>query len=242
MAEILDGKGKFTILTPEEELKRQFLGIEIAGRTCYQSFRGEVTPESAQKFTKMILRRGHESVIEHTSMSVLFSECSRGLTHELVRHRLGSYSQESTRYVDYAKGSDEPDLDRFRMRCVLPPHQDVQKKVDLGDGRELSPVDMMNEIELFYRSLRRSGWVAEDARQVLPNALESDIVTTANWREWRHIFKMRTQKAAHWEIRSVMGDLLTRTKEIIPVVFNDFVEAGVDLHGLRYFEQKPNSW
>lgn len=242
MAEILEGRGKFKILTPEEELKRQFLGIEIAGRTCYQSFRGEVTPESAQKFAKMILRRGHESVIEHTTMSVLFTECSRGLTHELVRHRLAAYSQESTRYVDYARGGDEPDLERFRMRCVLPPHRDIQERVDLGDGRQMSPVKMMDEIELFYRSLRRAGWLAEDARQVLPNALESDIVMTANWREWRHVFGMRTQKAAHWEIRRVMGDLLTETQRIIPVIFDDFAETGVDANGLRYFEQKPNAW
>jgi thymidylate synthase (FAD) len=211
MAEILKGKGKFTILTPEEELKRQFLGIEIAGRTCYQSFRGEITLESAQKFAKMILRRGHESVIEHTTMSVLFSECSRGLTHELVRHRLASFSQESTRYVDYARGEDQPDLEKFKMRCILPPHKDIQEKVDLGDGRQMSAIEMMNEIELYYRSLRIAGWIAEDARQVLPNALESDIVTTTNWREWRHIFRMRTQKAAHWEIRGVMGDLLKET-------------------------------
>ncbi|OGM77363.1 thymidylate synthase, flavin-dependent [Candidatus Woesebacteria bacterium RIFOXYA1_FULL_43_9] len=242
MAEILQGIGKFQILTPKDELRRQFLGIEIAGRTCYQSLQGEVTSESAQKFARMILRRGHESVIEHSTMTVLFSECSRGLTHELVRHRLASFSQESTRYVDYAKGGDEPDLKRFMMRCVLPPHQDIQRKVDLDDGRQMSPVEMMNQIELFYRSLRRDGWVAEDARQVLPNALESDIVTTANWREWRHIFRMRTQKAAHWEIRGVMGNLLSEVKTVIPVIFDDFVEAGRDSHGLRYFEQKGNAW
>jgi thymidylate synthase (FAD) len=144
--------------------------------------------------------------------------------------------------VDYSRGGDEPDLQRFQMRCILPPHRDSQEEIGLGDGRSMTPVDMMNEIELYYRSLRKGGWSPEDARQVLPNALESDIVMTANWREWRHVFEMRTQKAAHWEIRRVMGDLLITTQKIVPAVFDDFYVAGIDTNGLRFFEQKRNVW
>src|SRR3989339_1754477 len=143
---VLKEQGSFEVRTPAEELKRQFMEIEMAGRTAYQSFRGEVTQESAKRFVAMLLRSGHESVIEHTSLEVKFTGVSRGLTHELVRHRLASFTQESTRYVDYAKGGDSPDLERFMMRCVLPPHQDIQRKVDLDDGRQMSPVEMMNQI------------------------------------------------------------------------------------------------
>src|SRR3989339_1427835 len=235
---VLKEQGSFEVRTPAEELKRQFMEIEMAGRTAYQSFRGEVTQESAKRFVAMLLRSGHESVIEHTSLEVKFTGVSRGLTHELVRHRLASFTQESTRYVDYAKGGDSPDLERFQLECVFPPHRDEMERVDLGGGRMMTPVEMMEEIELFYRGLRRAGWKPEDAREFLPNATGSDVVMTANWREWRHVFGMRTQKAAHWEIRKVMGDLLVGVQGIIPVVFDDFVEAGVDNNGLRYFERR----
>lgn len=238
--EILKNAGKFEILTPELELQAQLLLIERAGRTCYQSERGPITEKTATRFVRMLLERGHESVIEHSSMTVKFLNCSRGLTHELVRHRLMAISQESTRYVDYAGKGEGPDLERFRLQCVVPPHQDENEQVVLEDGRLLSLTQMLNEIEKFYRALRKAGWLPEDARQILPNALRSEIVISANFREWRHIFKMRTQKAAHWEIRKVMGDLLEEVQKIVPAVFEDFVEAGVDQHGLRYFLQDPS--
>lgn len=228
MAVEIKTKGKFEILTPIEELKRQLLMIEKAGRTCYQSEKGEVTEESATRFVKMLLSREHESVIEHSSMTVKFSDVSRGLTHELVRHRLTSFSQESTRYVDY----DEKTV------MILPPHRNLDKRLDLGYGRKMNPMEMFDEIELFYRVLRKDGWTSEDARQVLPNALESEIVATANFREWRHIFKMRTAKSAHWEIRSVMNELLEEVRTIVPVIVNDFEVIGKDKNGLDYYEIK----
>lgn len=229
-------KPTFQILTPEAELKDQLLRIEKAGRTCYQSEKGNVTEESAAKFVGMVMKRGHESVIEHSFMSVLFQGLSRGFTHEVVRHRLAAFSQESTRYVDYTKGGEEPDLQRFQMEMVMPPHKDANQRVDLGDGRVMTPTEMADEIELYYRSLRQSGWLPEDARQFLPTGLVADIVMSANFREWRHVFKMRTQKAAHWEIRGVMNDLLVKVQEIVPAVFTDFEKAGEDINGLAYYE------
>ena len=236
--EILKDAGGFTILTPKKELHEQLLRIEKAGRTCYQSENKEITEKTAKKFVEMVLKRGHESVIEHSNMTVQFNNVSRGFTHELVRHRLCAYSQESTRYVDYAREGQGPDLDRFRLKCVVPPHKNERAKILLEDGRKISFVEMLNEIEKFYRALRKADWHPEDARQILPQALKAQIVTSANLREWRHIFKMRTSKFAHWEIRKVMGDLLVVVKKIVPVIFDDFVLAGKDKNGLRYFEQK----
>lgn len=234
----LVSQGRYEILTPVEELRDQLLRIERAGRICYQSERGSITQESAARFIRMLLKRGHESVIEHSCLTVLFRDCSRGFTHELVRHRLASFSQESTRYVDYSQSGEGLDLKTFRLRCILPPHKNSDEQIVLESGEQMSASDMLARIEMYYRSLRQAGWVPEDARQLLPNAIKADIVMTTNFREWRHVFKMRTQKAAHWEIRGVMVKLLEEMKQIVPPVFEDFIQAGIDRNGLKYYEQK----
>lgn len=235
---ILKNQQSFVILDSVEDLKKTFLKIEKAGRTCYQSEAGPITWESAEKFVRMILARGHESVIEHGTMSVKFINCSRGLTHELVRHRIASFSQESSRYVDYARSGDaEIDLDRFELGCVVPPHRDENEEILLDDGRKMTPVQMFQEIERYYRGLRKSGWEPEDARQILPNGMDSEIVMTANFREWRHTFAMRTSKFAHWEIRKAMGDLLEEIKKILPALVEDFVEDGVGKGGIRCYRK-----
>ncbi len=231
----------FRILQSDDELRRQLFLIEEAGRTSYQSFRGEIDEVSAAKFAGMIRDRNHLSVLEHSMMTVALYGISRGATHELVRHRLASPTQESTRYVDYVKGEDSPDLARFQMEAVLPPHKDANLRVDLGDGRMMSPAEMMAEEEKFYRALRRADWLPEDARQVLPTGLVSDIVVTANFREWRHIFELRTQKAAHWEIRRVMNGLLDKCMDVLPAIFGDFEKAGVDKNGLAFYEIKKRN-
>ena len=239
--QILKSAGSFVILTPEKELRAQLPRIERAGRTCYQSEAKRITEETAKKFVRTILKRGHESVIEHSSMIVQFNNISRGFTHEQVRHRLTAISQESTRYVDYAKEGKGPNLEEFQLKCVVPPHRDENEKVvlEVEDGRMMSISEMFIEYEKFYRALRKAGWAPQDARQVLPIGIKSQIVISANFREWRHIFFMRTQKTAHWEIREVMGNLLEKVKTIIPVIFDDFVEMGLDSNGLRYFEKHP---
>jgi len=235
--QILRNAGSFIILTPEDELRAQLLRIEKAGRTCYQSESKEINEETAIRFVKMLLSRGHESVLEHSYMVVQFNNVSRGFTHEQVRHRLTAISQESTRYVDYAKRGKGPNLDKFQLKCVVPPHRNENEKVVLEDGRIMSIAEMFAEYEKFYRALRKAGWEPQDARQLLPIGIKSQIVISANFREWRHIFYMRTSKYAHWEIRRVMCDLLEKVQTIIPAVFDDFFEAGVDKNGLRYFEK-----
>ena len=238
MVRILKNAGDFLILTPEEELRNQLLRIEEAGRVCYQSKTKKITEESAKRFVRMLIRRGHESVIEHSNMTVLFKNVSRGFTHELVRHRLCAFSQESTRYVDYAKEGGGADLERFQIKFIIPPDKDESEKIELEDGRVLTVVEMLAEYEKFYRALRKAGWTPEDARQFLPIGTKSQIVVSANFREWRHIFTMRTEKTAHWEIRWVMSRLLEKVQKIVPVVFDDFLLAGKDKKGIPFFEKK----
>lgn len=234
---IIKGTTAFRILTPINFLKQQLLIIERAGRTCYQSEVGSITYETAVPFIRKMIKSGHHSVIEHSILTVKLVESSRGLTHEQVRHRIAAYSQESTRYVDYAKAGEDPDLDRFEIKCVVPPHRDEKKKIPLIDGRQMSMAEMLEEIERFYRGLRKAGWRPEDARQILPQALKSEIVISANFREWRHIVKERTQFTAHWEIRMTMCHLLDELRKTIPVIFEDFVFAGVCERGIPYYKQ-----
>ena len=216
MAKILKNAGSHKILSIMAGLdgKNVLQLIETAGRTAYQS-RDKITDESAAKFVEMLRKRGHESVIEHSAMTVEFDNVCRGFTHELVRHRLAAYTQESTRYVD------ESDF-----LVVVPPDRNVDEKlVSLnlpGSGNlEISFQEWIDLNEQMYRGLRKAGWVPQDARQVLPVGIKAQIVITANLREWRHIFKLRCSPAAHWEIRRVMVNLLRDIQKRIPVIFDD---------------------
>jgi len=188
--------------------------IELAGRTSYQS-RERITDQSAERFVKMLRERGHESVLEHSAMTVEFNNVSRGFTHELVRHRLASFTQESTRYVDESN-----------LLVISPPDRDKDEKlVELhlpqGGKIRVSFQEWIDLNEQMYRGLRKAGWPAQDARQVLPIGIKAQIVATANFREWRHIFKLRTAPDAHWEIRNVMRKLLEDVKKRVPIVFDD---------------------
>jgi len=194
--------------------KRVLELLELAGRTAYQS-QDKINSDSAEDFIRMIRNRGHGSVLEHSAMTVLFKDISRGFTHELVRHRLASYTQESTRYVSQ---------DEFKV--IIPPDKDAdyeKTSLSLPNGREIK-VSLQEWFDLnqqMYSQLLEKGWPTEDARQVLPIGITSQIVVTANLREWRHIFKLRTDPAAHWEIRTVMKKLLQDVKQRVPVLFED---------------------
>lgn len=203
--------------------------VELSGRTAYQT-RGKITEGSAEKFIKMLRDRGHESVLEHSAMTVEFNDVSRGFTHELVRHRLVAYTQESTRRVD------ESDF-----RAVIPPSKDPDEKlVELNLpssysrslAQDLPPIEVsfrewLELNEQMYRGLRKAGWHTEDARQVLPIGIKSQIVATANFKEWRHIFKLRTPPDTHWEIRRVMRNLLQDVKQRVPIIFDDIEIEGL---------------
>jgi len=182
--------------------------LETAGRTCYKS-ESKITDDSAKKFIQMILARGHESVIEHVSASVRFIT-NRGVTHELVRHRLCAFSQESTRYVNY--GGDDIEF----IRPVW-----IENGYDEQGDAFNTFIDACLISEKNYNQLLSFGWRPEQAREVLPNSLKTEIVVTANLREWRHIFKLRTSIAAHPQIRELMTDCLNGFKSEIPVLFDD---------------------
>lgn len=228
MTEIIKQIPNFQILDSTKVLRDQLLKIERAGRTSYQSERGPVTIESATKFAQMLIRRGHESVLEHSSISVKFLDNSIGMTRELNRHRISSITEESTRYVDNSE-----------MRFIFPAHKDINQRVDLldGSGLQMTPVQMADNIELYYRSLRGGGWVPEEARSFLPLGLNSEEVFTANWREWRYIFELRTAKPSHFEIRNTMVAVLKKFQKILPGIFDDFQYKGTDAKGYPYYEK-----
>lgn len=214
---ILQNQGKHKILTIMVGIDRKspLELIEWAGRTSYKSHH-KITKNSAKKFVEMIRNLGHESVLEHSAMTVEFTNVSRGFTHELVRHRLASYTQQSTRYVD-----------KSEFTIIAPPDKNIKEKIvelNLPNKTkiEISFRDWAALNEQMYRGLRQAGWVAQDARQILPIGIEAPLVMTANLREWRHVFKLRCDKAAHWEIRSIMVKLLKAVKKKISVVFDDF--------------------
>lgn len=175
--------------------------LEIAGRTAYKS-EDRITAGSAEKFLKGIVRRGHESVIEHFHITVRFIT-DRGVTHELVRHRLSSYTQESTRYVNYSGGIQYIEPVDFTLT---------------DEDRQL-----LEEIEKHYTAAIERGLTPQQARFFLPNGIKTEIVHTANVREWRHILNLRTDKASHPQIRALMQPLLEELAEKLPVLFEDLL-------------------
>ena len=197
------------ILTPIDSTNI-YCAIERAGRIAYKS-EDRITSGSAEKFIQTIIQRGHESVLEHSSISVLFVT-DRGVTHELVRHRLCAYTQESTRYCNYSKKG---------MTFIQP--------VFWGKDSPEYAVwkDCMEKCEFYYNVLLNNSYnrTPQEARSVLPNSLKTEIVCTANIREWRHILTLRTSSAAHPQMRLLMLPLLREFKEKLPVLFNDIKES-----------------
>ncbi len=182
--------------------------LERCGRVCYKS-EDKITEGSAEKFIGMILKSGHESVLEHEKLTVKFI-CDRGVTHEIVRHRIASYSQESTRYCNYSK-------DKFGNELTF-----IRPCFWADDSEEYAVwKQAMEEIEKTYVKLISLGAKPEEARSILPNSLKTEIVCTMNLREWRHFFRLRTAERAHPQIREISVALLDELKKRIPVIFDD---------------------
>ena len=183
--------------------------IERAGRVCYKS-ESNIKPDSAEKFIRGIIKRGHESVIEHATVSFKII-CDRGVTHELVRHRIGaSYSQESTRYCDYSAGKFGSEL-TFIKPCFW---SEDDKNFQLW-------LQTMATVEKNYLAMRAAGVKPEEARSILPNSLKTEIFVTMNLREWRHFLKLRTAPAAHPQMRQVALKIYNILAEKLPAVFDD---------------------
>jgi len=193
--------------------------IETAGRTCYKS-EELARPGSSKEFVERIVRRGHLSVIEHVSASVRFTT-DRGVTHELVRHRLCAFSQESTRYCNYGNGHVKLIRPVWCSSDVLGQHGAVP---DSPTDPERIWLAQMLCAEASYKTLLKQGWRPEQARAVLPNSLKTEIVVTANLREWAHILQLRCSRAAHPQIRELMKPLLEDFRGKVPFIFNELVE------------------
>lgn len=201
----------YEILTPlngDQILKH----IETCGRVCYKS-ESKITSDSCVNFVRALIKRGHEAVIEHYGFTVKFI-CDRGVSHEIVRHRIASFCQESTRYCNYAKSDFSSEIT-------------VIKPLFFDEGMDAYNYwkTACEAAEMEYFALLDNGCSPQQARSVLPNSLKTEIIMTANLREWRHFFKLRTAPAAHPQMREVAIALLKKLKQIIPVIFEDIEVA-----------------
>lgn len=210
------------IIKPSFEIinKERINGIEIlkdierVGRTCYKS-EDKITDSSAVKFVSGLIERGHEAMIEHNAISVRFI-CDRGVSHELVRHRLASFGQESTRYCNYSK-------DKFgnELTFILPFFFDTGMGVKSNSLVFQEWQHLCEHAEDAYFNLLKMGAEPQQARSVLPNSLKTEIVMTMNLREWRHFFGLRCDAPAHPQMRELTMPLLKEMHELIPIVFDD---------------------
>jgi thymidylate synthase (FAD) len=197
----------YEILYPVDDLESlsQLRRIELAARTCYKS-EDKITVDSYRKFIKMLVDKEHDAMLGFGEMHVKFI-CDRGVSHELVRHRLCEFAQESTRYCNYkSKG----------IQVVCP--EEVYTK---DDDTYAIWEDTMDTLEVAYDKLIESGCKPQIARSVLPTCVKTEIHMKADFQEWRHIFKQRTSVAAHPQMRELMVPLLANVKSLIPVVFDD---------------------
>lgn len=189
----------------KEELYRR---IELAGRVCYKS-EDKITEDSSETFIRNIIKRGHEAVIEHGSITAKVV-CDRGVSHEIVRHRIASYCQESTRYCNYSKDSFGSEI------TVVEP---VWLSLDCT-SRHIWKV-ACEFAETAYFDLLHEGHTPQEARAVLPNSLKTEIMITMNPREWRHFFKLRCSEAAHPDMRYVANMLYEMFVDNWPVLFEN---------------------
>ena len=193
----------------EEMLKK----IERVARTCYKS-EGKIKDGSARKMVAGLIKSGHDAMLEHASVTVKFV-VDRGISHELVRHRMASFAQESTRYCNYIK-------DDFGSEITFI----IPKYLDGESAAHDAWKDTMKYCEDAYFKLLDIGLTPQEARSVLPNSTKTEVVMTANLREWRHFFKLRalgTTGKPHPQMLEVTIPLLEDFKRAIPVVFDDLI-------------------
>ena len=185
--------------------------IEQAGRTCYKS-EDAITPESAAAFVRKIVRNHHEAMLEHASMTVKFI-VDRGVSHELVRHRLASFAQESTRYCNYSKNKFDGEVTFIRPFFF-----------ERGSTEYSCWEDMCQHAENVYLAMLQMNRTPQEARSVLPNSLKTEVIMTANMREWRHFFRLRAAGetgAPHPQMAEVAVPLLKECQAYMPELFGD---------------------
>lgn len=208
------------IVKPSWNFTQDFDGIDILrhieyiGRTCYKShdLNEELDIEKTKRFIKNIITRNHESVLEHQSISIEIIT-DRAIMAEITRHRMASFAIESQRFCNYSK-----DKYNKEVTFVLP---SFLNGVDENSDKYKLWKYSCTEAEQYYLKLLETGCKPEEARSVLPNSTKTHIQITANLREWRHIFKLRTSAAAHPDMRILMRDILQSFQTNIPIIFDD---------------------
>lgn len=206
----------YEILTPITGNELEM--IEKAARTCYKS-ESKISPESAAKLVANLIKNDHTAMLEHAPSLTIKFICDRGVSHEIVRHRMASFAQESTRYCNYTQ-------DKFgnEITFIKPFFFDDEETYSCWEKA-------MAYVEKQYFELIKAGATAQEARTVLPNSVKTEIVMTANYREWRHFFKLRAARAtgpAHPQMEELTIPLLNELKVKIPVIFDDIYPMGVE--------------
>jgi thymidylate synthase (FAD) len=190
------------------EANRIILEIEKIARVCYKS-ENNINETSYGKLITHLIDRGHEAMLEHSQITIKII-CDRGISHELVRHRIASYAQESTRYCNYSKDKFGNEL-TFIKPCFW----------NEDSNNWYLWKETCRELEKIYLRMLDKGATPQEARSVLPNSLKTEIVMTTNIREWRHFLKLRTAKEAHPQMREIANMILKELKELFIIVFDD---------------------
>ena len=210
---IVKAKAEILFLDDQRAIDEIYARIETAGRTCYKS-ENHITPESSRKFAAMVVRNHHEAMLEHASVMVRFT-VDRGVSHEIVRHRLASFAQESTRYCNYSKDKFDNEI-TFIKPCFWDYEDPLYKKL----------VTVLSASEVTYMHMVNNGATPQEARSVLPNSLKTEVVMTANIREWRHFFRLRAACETgmpHPQMLEVAVPLFQEMSTKMPELFSDIV-------------------
>jgi thymidylate synthase (FAD) len=194
--------------------------LETAARNCYKSVTSETIEEALDFLDRQIVQSGHHSVLEHINVTVDII-CDRGISHEIVRHRIASYSQESTRYCDYSKGKHGNEITVIRPFFWEPEEGDCVAVREQKERCRMSWTNSMYVAEKQYLFLLDSGASAQEARSVLPNSLKTGVVMTANLRSFINFFQQRTAITAHPQMREIARPMLDEFKRRIPLIFDD---------------------
>lgn len=212
--------------------------IERIARTCYKSEdKIKDQGESAKELIARLIKNGHEAMLEHSQLSVKFI-CDRGVSHELVRHRMASFAQESTRYCNYTGDKFGKELTVIEPIVFKKMESELKDKIlelakddqiygeldELGTAYSYWLLSCIYAETMYMNMIRCCGVSPQIARSVLPNSLKTEIVVTANYREWRHILDLRCDKAAHPQMRELMLPLLNELHDRIPVIFDDLYD------------------
>lgn len=217
-------KARYEIMDKDKLNEKEILQrIETIGRTCYKS-EDKITEDSSEKFVRNLILRGHEAVLEFVDITVKFY-CDRGLSHEIVRHRLANFAQESTRYCNYAADKFGNEVSFIDIRRGIELDSKTKNLNEFTITAIISEwLEACHDAEKHYFAMLELGASPQIARSSLNNSAKTEINVKMNLREWRHFFKLRCDVAAHPQMRELTIPLLQDMREICPVVFEDIVE------------------